>query len=133
MPNATSTPYIMGHTDRERRRLLLQGQILNPLTESLLRGAGICAGMRVLDLGCGIGDVALIAARITGPHGRVVAIDVDEQALEVARTRAADARADHLTFELTDLAEYDPDEKFDAVVARHVLIHTADPLPSFGR
>lgn len=61
----TETPrdYIMGHTDRERRRLALQAAILNPLTDSFLRRAGISAGMRVLDLGCGTGEVSLIAAR----------------------------------------------------------------------
>ena len=58
----------MGHTDRERRRLALQAAILNPLTDSLLRRAGVSAGMSILELGCGIGDVSLIAARLIGPH-----------------------------------------------------------------
>ena len=124
----TPAPYIMGRTDRERNRLLLQGSILNPLTEHLLRKAGISAGMRVLDLGCGIGDVASIAARLVGPNGQVIGIDVDSQALELARERASDANSRHLTFERADFTEYHPDKSFDAVVARHVLLHTADPL-----
>jgi hypothetical protein len=45
--------YVMGHTDRERRRLALQAAVLNPLTDSFLRRAEISAGIRVLDLGCG--------------------------------------------------------------------------------
>ena len=49
----------MGHDDRERRRLALQASILNPLTEQLLRRAGISTRMRVLDLGCGIGELFL--------------------------------------------------------------------------
>ena len=36
--------YVMGHDDRERRRLALQASILNPLTEQLLRRAGISTG-----------------------------------------------------------------------------------------
>lgn len=67
----TKADYVLGHTDRERRRLALQAALLNPLTDSFLRRAGVSAGMRVLDLGCGIGEVTLIAARLVGPHGQV--------------------------------------------------------------
>ena len=34
-------------------------------------------GMRVLDIGSGIGDVAMLAAEMVGPNGRVVGIDKD--------------------------------------------------------
>ena len=79
----------MGRTDHERTRLLLQGSILNPLTEDFLRAAGISRGMQVLDVGCGIGDVSLVAAGIVGDSGQVTALDIDQQALEVARARAS--------------------------------------------
>jgi cyclopropane fatty-acyl-phospholipid synthase-like methyltransferase len=59
MPAETQT-YVMGHTDHERRRLSLQASIINPLTDHFLRSAGISAGMHVLELGCGIGEVRLI-------------------------------------------------------------------------
>ena len=55
--------YVMGHTDHERRRLALQAAILNPLTDAFLRRAGISAGMNVLELGCGIGEVAQVRPR----------------------------------------------------------------------
>ena len=51
----------MGHDERERRGLALQASILNPFTDHLLRQAGISAGMRVLDIGCGVGDISLLA------------------------------------------------------------------------
>jgi cyclopropane fatty-acyl-phospholipid synthase-like methyltransferase len=52
----SSTGYVMGHDDRERRRLSLQASILNPLSDQLLRRAGLSTGLRVLDIGCGIGE-----------------------------------------------------------------------------
>jgi cyclopropane fatty-acyl-phospholipid synthase-like methyltransferase len=61
-PKTVKPDYVMGHTDRERRRLSLQAAVLNPLTDSFLRRAGVSAGMHVLELGCGIGEVSLIAA-----------------------------------------------------------------------
>ena len=81
--------YVMGHTDRERRRLALQASVINPLTDNFLRRAGVSAGMRVLELGCGIGEVSLIAARLVGPHGHVHCIDIDGPGLEIARDRLA--------------------------------------------
>ena len=41
--------YILGHSDREIRRLMHQATMLRPITERLLRNAGIGRGMRVLD------------------------------------------------------------------------------------
>jgi cyclopropane fatty-acyl-phospholipid synthase-like methyltransferase len=64
-----SGAYVMGHDHRERRRLLLQASILNPLTEQLFRRAGISSGMQLLDIGCGVGDVSLLAARLVGRYG----------------------------------------------------------------
>jgi ubiquinone/menaquinone biosynthesis C-methylase UbiE len=120
--------YVMGHTDRERRRLALQAAILNPQTDSFLRRAGISAGMSVLDLGCGIGEVSLIAARLIGPHGKLHGIDLDPSALEIARQRIRSAGHDQVTFEQANVAEHVPAEQYDAVIGRHILIHTKDAL-----
>jgi cyclopropane fatty-acyl-phospholipid synthase-like methyltransferase len=62
-------PYILGHSDAEISRLQTQAAILRPITERLLRNAGIRPGMRVLDLGSGAGDVAILAAELVGPKG----------------------------------------------------------------
>src|SRR5215475_7328492 len=119
----TEAKYVMGHTDHERRRLALQASILNPLTDSFLRRAGVSAGMSVLELGCGIGEVSLIAARLVGPHGQLHGIDLDPAALEVARQRIKSAGHDHVTFEQANVAEHVLSEQYDAVIGRHILIH----------
>jgi cyclopropane fatty-acyl-phospholipid synthase-like methyltransferase len=64
MTESATARYAMGYDDRERRRLQLQASIINPVTEQLLRRAGLGDGMRVLDVGSGVGDVAILAARI---------------------------------------------------------------------
>src|SRR6185436_7578988 len=46
--------YVLGHTSIEQQRLIRQARMLAPLTERFLRDAGICSGMRVLDIGCGM-------------------------------------------------------------------------------
>src|SRR5262245_66548185 len=77
--------YVMGHNDRERRRLMLQASLLNPFTEQLFRRAGISLGMNVVDIGCGVGDVSLLAARVVGPYGSVTSVDFDNAALETLK------------------------------------------------
>ena len=64
---------------------MLQAAILKPITERLLREAGLTPGLRVLDLGCGCGDVAMLAAELVGPNGTVVGIDRSADVLAVAR------------------------------------------------
>ncbi len=46
-------------------------------------------GERVIDLGCGAGMDTLIAARMVGPEGKVVGIDMTEEMLDRARAGAA--------------------------------------------
>ena len=124
----TATPYVMGHTDRERRRLALQASILQPFTERLLREAGIASGMHVLDIGCGVGDVSMLAAGLVGRSGSVTSVDVDPGALETLRQRAAAEGIANIACVQTDVCAFLPGRLFDAVVGRHILIHTSDPL-----
>src|SRR5579883_2495702 len=126
-----SQSYVLSHTDSERRRLALQASILNPLTERFLRDAGIAGGMRVLDFGCGVGDVSLIAGRLAGPGGSVTGIDVDPEALVTAAARAEGLN--HVRFIQADAGEYETDTKFDAVIGRLFLIHTREPVAFLRR
>lgn len=51
---ATRQPtYPLGHSDMELERLTRQAQTFEPFTRQLFEQAGITAGMRVLDVGCG--------------------------------------------------------------------------------
>jgi len=120
--------YVMGYDDRERRRLAIQASILHPFTEQLLGRAGIAPGMSVLDLGCGVGDVSIIAARLVGRSGQVTAIDRDETALATAKHRAQQESLDNIVFVRADCHSYPSKPSFDAVLGRHILIHTAAPL-----
>lgn len=97
-------------------------------TLRLLTDAGISSGMRVLDVGCGSGDVALIVSQLVGGHGRVIGVDHDDAALAIARQRAALSRiaAEFVQGRLADL----PDSigTFDAIVGRRVLMYQADTI-----
>src|ERR1700733_1276029 len=93
-----ATTYAPGHSSAEIQRLKNQGAMLRPITERLLRSAGIEAGMRVLDLDCGAGDVSMIAAELVGPAGFVVGIDRNQEVLDVARKRAQEAGLQQISY-----------------------------------
>lgn len=63
--------YLMGRDEAEARRLIQQARLYEPSTRWLLERAGLRPGMRVLDVGSGSGDVALLARELVGPEGSV--------------------------------------------------------------
>ena len=79
-------------------------------------GLPLAAGHAVLDLCCGAGASAIPAARIVGPTGRVIGIDVAEPLLEIARARAAVEGLANIEFRYGDATRTMlPDGSFDAV------------------
>jgi SAM-dependent methyltransferase len=125
--------YVMGRSAEERERLIQQADLFGPITERFLRAAGVAPGMRVLDVGCGVGDVTLLCADLVGPDGSVVGIDRDPTALARARERVADAALDRVELREGDFREMGSAEPFDAVVGRAVLMWAADPAEAIRR
>jgi len=120
--------YLLGHADAEVRRLLLQARLYDPYTEQALRLAGLRPGMRVLDVGCGPGDVSFVAARLVGPEGTVIGIDAADDIIELARDRATEHGLTSVRFEQTTVGDLALDEPVDAVIGRLILMHLPDPV-----
>jgi ubiquinone/menaquinone biosynthesis C-methylase UbiE len=123
----SGSTYVLGHAEVEVRRLLLQGRLYNDFTEHALRLAGLRPGMRVLDVGCGPGDVSLIAARLVAPTGTVLGVDAAPEMIELAGARAAEQGASAVHFEQAGIDAISLDEPVDAVVGRLILMHLPDP------
>jgi ubiquinone/menaquinone biosynthesis C-methylase UbiE len=124
----SETTYALGHSPAEVERLKNQGAMLRPITERLLRSAGIDAGMRVLDLGCGAGDVSMLAAELVGSPGCVVGIDRSQEVLNVAKKRAQEAGLRQISFVRASVEEFSVDEPFDLVIGRYILVHQPAPI-----
>jgi SAM-dependent methyltransferase len=122
----TEQIYLMGYSPAERRRLIEQAALFRPVTERFLVEAGIGRGTRVLDVGCGVGDVSLLLGELVGPEGAVVGVDRDPRALGLARERAA--RFEHVTFLEGEIQDLGFDGTFDAAVGRWILLHVGDPV-----
>lgn len=121
--------YVLGNGPQEQNRLKLQARLIEKWTEGFFRAAGIAPGMRVLDLGCGMGDVSLLAARLIGPTGSVVGIDRDEVIVRKARERiGCEGRSADIELICSDVFEFDAPSRFDAVVGRYILLYQPDPI-----
>jgi len=119
--------YALGYTTAEHDRLIRQAARIEPILERLFREAGIGPGQRVLDLGAGVGDVSMLAARLVGPSGEVVGIERDASSIAVAQKRVAEAGFRNVSFTQTDASQIVSDRPFDAAVGRFILMFLPDP------
>ena len=87
--NRPSDSYFLGRSEAETQRLIRQAQIYGSLTRQFLATAGITAGMKVLDVGSGAGDMALLLADLVGPLGSVVGVEINPTILDTARVRVS--------------------------------------------
>jgi ubiquinone/menaquinone biosynthesis C-methylase UbiE len=127
-PTERSHEYELGHTDFELRRLNTQARLVDPMTRQFFKSAGIVAGMRVLDIGSGAGDVAFLAAELVGPSGEVVGTDRSPAAVNAATAGAKARSLGHVSFRIGDPTALEFDRQFDAIVGRYVLMFSPDPV-----
>jgi SAM-dependent methyltransferase len=132
---ATTSPsvYIIrgGVAGRERLRVL--SRVMAPMTARLLERVGVLPGQQCVDVGCGGGDVTLALARMVGPHGRVVGVDIDDVKLDLARREAADAGIANAEYRHAGIDELSADGAYDVAYARFLLSHLSDPAAGLRR
>jgi SAM-dependent methyltransferase len=131
-PNAT---YIMGRTSEEYLRLKRQAQVWEPMTKSVLERAGIGAGMRCLDAGCGPGEVMRLMAEYAGPTGMIIGLDTDANIGAEVISALNGAGLRQCRFVHADLfrLEQIDEAPFDIVFARLLLFHLKNPAEALRK
>jgi len=93
----------------------------------------IHAGEAVLDLGCGAGFDAFVAAQLVGPTGWVVGIDMSPEMIAVAEAGLKVAHFLNLEFRLAQVEDLPfPDESFDVALSNGVLNLVPDKPKALG-
>jgi SAM-dependent methyltransferase len=110
-----------------------QADILSEATERLLHKAGIGPGMRVLDIGSGAGDVALLARKLVGESGEIIGADRDEDQVAFANRRAESLGYRNVSFVKADFSTLVLDSPVDVIIGRLVLIFMSDPVTAVAR
>jgi 2-polyprenyl-3-methyl-5-hydroxy-6-metoxy-1,4-benzoquinol methylase len=119
-----------GREGYERLQLLARDRW--PDTSALFERAGLCSGMRCVDLGCGGGEVTLEMARLVAP-GVVTGVDMDEVKLRLARNAADDRGVINVEFRALDVDDWDQPDAYDVVYSRFLLQHLRRPVDLLRR
>jgi demethylmenaquinone methyltransferase/2-methoxy-6-polyprenyl-1,4-benzoquinol methylase/phosphoethanolamine N-methyltransferase len=103
-----------------------------PNSRVVVELAEIKPGEKLLDVGCGTGNLTLTAKHAAGDTGKVFGIDAAPEMIEVARKKAQRAHMD-VTFDvgLIEKIPY-PDATFDVVINRLMVHHLPDDLKRLG-
>ncbi|HEX6542866.1 MAG TPA: class I SAM-dependent methyltransferase [Ktedonobacterales bacterium] len=125
--------YLFAQATDEARRLKRQSEFFHRFTSAFLESAGITTGMKVLDVGTGIGEVAFMLAERVGPQGTVVGIDINPAMIDFARQQAQVAGFTNVSFLQGDILHMALDDQFDAVVGRLVLMYMKDRVAVLRR
>ena len=127
--------YILTRTEEEYTRLRLQARAWEEVTRRVLTGAGLKAGMRCLDAGCGPGEAMRLMGRLVGSGGRVVGIDTDARLGTYALAelhRREGPQFDFVAGDVTGGAPV-PGGPFDLVFARFLICHMTEPVAAVQR
>lgn len=124
-----SPRYIHGTTPDEQARLSRLNDLLN---DACLREIAPVPGGRVIDFGCGLGQLTRALARVAGP-GQVLGVEFSaEQIAEARRQASAAGEADLVEWRRGDVAHPPLEDRewgtFDLAHARFILEHVPEPL-----
>ncbi len=121
--------YILATGGKDVERLRLLNDVYGPGTKAAFARVGLQSGMRVLEVGCGSGNMACWLAEQVGPTGSVVGIDNSPGQIEQARTQARSRGLANTEFQVADAySPRLPENSFDLASCRLVLMHLTDPI-----
>ena len=116
--------WVAGQGFRERRNQESLALLLGKLR--------LTGGEHVLEVGCGTGAVTLPLAQAVGERGRVVAVDISEPMLGVARQRVAESGLRNVTLLMGDAQVFALEPAtFDVATSRMGVMFFADPVAAF--
>jgi SAM-dependent methyltransferase len=134
LPNAEQAEY--WNSEPSRQWIAFQealDQRFAPLTELLIERAQVARGACVLDVGCGTGATTLRLAGAVGAHGSVLALDISEPLLAVARRRIMDEGHANVRFMVGDAQTHRFERaSYDLALSRFGVMFFEDPIQAFG-
>ncbi len=125
--DANHNEYIISGGQEGKERLNVLSDVLYKTTRSLLETHGLTTGKSFLDLGCGGGNVSVMAAQLTDRSGKVTAIDFDASIISLAAQEAAANGYQNITFSAASAYDIDYSNEFDIAYARFLLSHLTRP------
>jgi SAM-dependent methyltransferase len=119
--------YVLATGRAAAHRLQILHSLYGQGARRVLLQAGLKPGMRVADLGCGVGMVTTLLAELVGPTGQVVGVDFSGAQIAQARELLPSGVSNVRFIEASATETGLPHESFDFVYCRFLLLHLTDP------
>lgn len=124
-----SERYVLATGEDAEFRLGVVNRVHGADTERFLTRSGLREGMRVADIGCGVGTVSRLLAGMVGESGNVSAIDISAEQVAKAQARTSEQGIGNITYHTANAYETGlPSSDYDLVFSRFVLMHLKEPL-----
>lgn len=124
----TSGRYALATGEAAAHRLKILHQVYGPGSKAALRSGGIRPGMRVADLGCGVGQVTAELAELVSPLGHVVGVDLSAAQLREGEKHCLARGLTNVTWVAASATATGlPTASFDLVYCRFLLLHLQEP------
>jgi len=120
--------YVLATGQAAANRLRILHDVYGPGARRVLIDAGIKPGMRVADLGCGVGMTTALLAELVGSTGEVVGVDLSAAQLAQAQELMPSEFSNVKFVEASATDTGLPYGSFDLVYSRFLLIHLVEPV-----
>jgi ubiquinone/menaquinone biosynthesis C-methylase UbiE len=125
--NKSSNTYLLAVGKKGEERLGILNELFGPTSHELLLRVGLKKGMRVLDVGCGTGNMTEWIAEQVGTEGSLVAVDISADQLEIAKKNCAAKKLKNISFVESSVFDLKDLAKFDLIYTRFIIMHLAEP------
>jgi SAM-dependent methyltransferase len=107
-------------------------RVVVPFGAAALKAAAPQLGEHAIDIGCGCGETTIEIARLVGPAGSVLGIDVSQPMLQVARSRTVSAKYPQLSFREGDASATELPADVDLLFSRFGVMFFSRPSNAFS-
>jgi ubiquinone/menaquinone biosynthesis C-methylase UbiE len=121
--------YVLGASTPERRRLLMQCELLKPAARSMLDQIGVARDWWTIDVGCGPLGILDLLAESTGSGAEVIGLERDPNMLEFGHELMSQRGLDSVRLIQGDAHDTGmPTSSFDLAHARLLLVNVPEPM-----
>jgi SAM-dependent methyltransferase len=125
--DCATRPYVLATGEAAAYRLRILHSLYGLGTRRVLLDSGLRPGMRVADMGCGVGMVTALLAELVGPEGNIFGIDASGAQLAKAREQVSKSATNIHFIEASATETGLPPASFDLVYCRFLLLHLPEP------
>jgi len=118
--------YVIGVGKEDEERLFLLNELFGKTSKDFLIKAGLTPGMRVLEVGCGTGNMTKWIAKQIGDSGHLTAVDISQEQIQIAKENCSELN--NVSFITSSLFDLQQEKSFDLIYSRFLIMHLQNPL-----